>query len=300
MRASWICALMALTWSLALTTSGLAQPQSEQQRYIYQAAVADPGNKAKVDALVATLIEVPPGSGRYLVEGDILLSRSELETYLKGLRTPQANQVSSDELIVNLIGGRLDYLAAPARRRMTYHVQANTFPNIGAADAAGKNFADAAAEWQGACPECAISFVELSQAEVSSGNVRPTFVVKYENVAGGPIARAFFPSSPNDDRQVVVFPSYFDPAMEFDRVGVMKHEIGHILGYRHEHIRNIPGCSTEGNNYKPLTPYTPNSVMHYFCGGAGSLDLIIRESDKSGHRCLYLTGAPCPQAVARQ
>ncbi|MCK1668883.1 MULTISPECIES: hypothetical protein [unclassified Bradyrhizobium] len=299
MRALSICALMAVTWSFALTTSGIAQSESEQQRHIYQAAVTDPSNKAKVDALVATLIEVPPGSGRYLVEGDILLSRSELETYLKGLRTPQANQVSSDELIVNVFGGRLDYLAAPARRRMTYHVQANTFPSVAAARTAEENFRKAAVEWQEACPECAISFVELSQAEVSSGNV-PTFVVKYENVAGGPIARAFFPSSPNDDRQVVIFPGYFDPAMGFDPVGVLRHEIGHILGYRHEHIRNIPGCFTEGNSYKPLTPYTPNSVMHYFCGGAGSLDLTIRDSDKRGHRCLYLTGAPCPQTVARQ
>ena len=123
---------------------------------------------------------------------------------------------------------------------------------------------------------------------------RPTFVVRYENVEGGPIARAFFPSTAPDGRSVVVFPGYFAAGMGFDPVGVLRHEIGHVLGYRHEHIRNIPGCFTEGTDWKPLTPYTPNSVMHYFCGGAGSMDLSIREADKRGHRCLYITGSPCP------
>jgi hypothetical protein len=284
--------LAAIACSIAFNTA-VAQSPTEQYREIHQAAVADPNNKAKVDAFVATLVEAPTGSGRYLVEGDILLSRAEIESYIKRLRSPQTDQVSSEELIVNVVGGRYDYLAAPGRRRLTYYVQAGSFPSSAAARTARDNFRKAADEWEAVCPECGISFAEAAQSDA-------TFVVAYANVAGGPIARAFFPSSPVDDRQVLIFPGYFDQAMGFDPVGVLRHEIGHILGYRHEHIRNIPGCYTEGSSYKPLTPYTPNSVMHYFCGSAGSLDLSIRESDKRGHRCLYLTGAACPQATARQ
>lgn len=81
--------------------------------------------------------------------------------------------------------------------------------------------------------------------------------------------------------------------MSFDKTGVLRHELGHVLGYRHEHIGNVPGCNTEGVSWERLTPYTPNSVMHYFCGGAGSFDLSLRDLDKAGHRCLYLTGKPC-------
>jgi hypothetical protein len=290
--------LSSVACLIAFNTAAIAQSQTDQYREIYQAAVTDPNNKAKVDALVATLVEAPAGSGRYLVEGDIPLSRAEIESYLKRLRSPQTDQVSSDELIVNVIGGRYDYLAAPGRRRMTYYVQAGSFPRAADARTARENFRKAADEWEAVCPECGVSFTEVAGSDVASGAA--TFVVAYANVAGGPIARAFFPSSPVDDRQVLIFPGYFDPAMGFDPVGVLRHEIGHTLGYRHEHIRNIPGCYAEGSSYKPLTPYTPNSVMHYFCGGAGSLDLSIRESDKRGHRCLYLTGAPCPQTIPRQ
>lgn len=271
-----------------------AQDMAERNRRIYQEAVADPTNIAKITAFIATLVEAPRGAGKYIVEGDLLLSRSEIESYLKRLKSPNSPQVSSEELIVNVTGGRFDYLRDPKQRQMAYIVEASNFPSDQAAQQARVNFRRAADDWEAVCPKCGVRFVEASAADVSSGKVHPYFVVRYENVEGGPIARAFFPSSAPDDRSLVVFPAYFTADLGFDRVGVMRHEIGHILGYRHEHIRNIPGCYTEGSDWSPLTPYTPNSVMHYFCGGRGSFDLTIRETDRRGHRCLYLTGKPCP------
>ena len=82
-------------------------------------------------------------------------------------------------------------------------------------------------------------------------------------MSDGPIAQAFFPSSV--DRTLRIFPSYFRSDMEFDSVGVLRHEIGHILGYRHEHIQNIPGRLAEGTDWEAdYSLCAENWVMHYF------------------------------------
>ena len=303
LKTSWLSLLVPALLLSLLVPALLMLPFSargqdaELQRRIYQEAVANPNDKAKVDALIATLIEAPRGSGRFLIEGDLLLSREEISSYLRSLRDPVPPQVRSEELIVNTHGGRLDFIADPSKRRMRYWVDMASFPTVDTAKAVQRNFQSAARDWERRCPECGIEFTEVAQAEI--GGDPASFVIRFEDVSGGPIARAFFPSSPPDDRVVMIFPGYLDAALRFDPVGVLRHEIGHILGYRHEHIVNIPGCAREGSAYVPITPYTPKSVMHYFCGGAGSFDLSIRPEDERGHRCLYLTGAPCPPAGGR-
>lgn len=48
-------------------------------------------------------------------------------------------------------------------------------------------------------------------------------------------------------------------------LALLMHELGHGLGFRHEHIRDpavTPGC-TEGTDWRQLTPYDGVSVMHY-------------------------------------
>jgi hypothetical protein len=95
---------------VALIAFGGASPNAfseespvDKDRRILQEAVAYPGDKAKVDAFIATLIEVPAGSGRYLVEGDLPLAREEINSYLKGLKYPEKASVRSQELVVNLV-----------------------------------------------------------------------------------------------------------------------------------------------------------------------------------------------------
>jgi len=262
----------AITCSGTLGTAHSQETVADKTRRMLQEAVAYPGDKAKIDAFVATLIEVPPGSGRYIIEGDIIVSREEIDSYLKGLKSPESAPIKSEELVVNVVGGKFDYLVAPDKRRLTYSFQQNSFSSAQAYEFTKANFSKAADDWTAACPECGISFTESSTPDA--------FVIRYENVTGGPIAQGFFPSSV--DRTLRTFPSYFQTNMGFDPVGVLRHEIGHILGYRHEHIQNIPGCYTEGADWKPLTPYTPNSVMHYFCGGKGSFDLALRDFRQKG------------------
>jgi hypothetical protein len=89
-----------------------------------------------------------------------------------------------------------------------------------------------------------------------------------------------------EKRYVYVDPSYF--RTDYDRVGIFRHELGHLLGYRHEQIDRLSGCyHTEDNRWEELTPYDPKSVMHYFCGGHGTKTLAITDVDRAAHRKVY-------------
>jgi hypothetical protein len=84
--------------------------------------------------------------------------------------------------------------------------------------------------------------------------------------------------------------------------GLMRHELGHILGFRHEHpwAQNPGGgvCSEQqvfgtggagpDIGYRRLTPYDQKSVMHYwFCDGDPSSDYEITQQDGIGTRSIY-------------
>lgn len=274
--------------------AGSAPGVTEVQR-VQNEAIADPLNEDKLNAFLATLRESPRGSGAYLVEGDMPMTRGEIRGYLiQRNGSIDQDKVASKELIVNLRAdnGAFDFWA-PNERALTYMVDRATFRSPTEFDMTRDNLRKAAADWVAVCAQCDVSFAELSQADLDGGR-RPTFRVQFDGQAGGPIAQSFFPSSAEARRVLYVYPEYF-AANGFDPTGVLRHELGHVLGYRHEHIVGIPGCATEGSDWVPLTPYTPNSVMHYFCGvGGGSFDLAIRDQDARGHQCLYQTGKACP------
>ena len=116
------------------------------------------------------------------------------------------------------------------------------------------------------------------------------FVVRCVETSGF-IAAAFFPSDPVSKHQVLLGPSYFTiDRRGFNRPGVMRHELGHVLGFRHEHIRpEAPlACSCEDlSRAKPLGKYDPHSVMHYYCGGAGTKHLKFSADDKRWSKGKY-------------
>src|SRR5262249_13165717 len=147
---------------------------ADKNRRLLQEAVAYPADKAKIDAFVATLIEVPPGSGRYLIEGDLILSREEIDSYLKGLKSLASAPVKSTDLVVNCVGENFDYLVAPENRRLTYSFQQSSFPSAREHEFTKANFRKAADDWIAACPECGIGFTEASTPDA--------FLIRYENV----------------------------------------------------------------------------------------------------------------------
>lgn len=78
--------------------------------------------------------------------------------------------------------------------------------------------------------------------------------------------------------------SITEPAFDHSGPG---HELGHTLGFRHEHTRPEAGTCFEDNNWRPLTPYDSASIMHYpQCNGTSD-DLSFTASDAAGVRALY-------------
>lgn len=90
------------------------------------------------------------------------------------------------------------------------------------------------------------------------------------------LARAFPPDAPIKDRKLVVYARQFDPVYVDAMANTFLHEIGHILGLRHEFQENLPSILFgEANDL---------SVMNYL--GHPSL-LHIQETDFTWTREFY-------------
>ncbi|WP_199233893.1 M57 family metalloprotease, partial [Pedobacter sp. HMWF019] len=118
-----------------------------------------------------------------------------------------------------------------------------------------------------------------------------TFVIREFNSRGDFIANAFFPNDPPYKRKLFIDPRFF--TMQESKAGVLRHELGHVLGFRHEHIWSAAeSCKGEGiiDGYlgaRQQTAYDCYSAMHYPCGGCGTLEMKLTQSDIAGAQKIY-------------
>ncbi len=144
----------------------------------------------------------------------------------------------------------------------------------------------AASAWEGAGK---VNFIHVSSQDsnCTSRNSSVVFDVSPVNVGGRYLARAFFPNSSRSSRNVLIDNSAFDPgAPGLD--GILRHELGHTLGFRHEHTRPEAGACYEDAAWRALTRYDSSSVMHYpQCNGTNTWNLTLTTLDKTGASILY-------------
>lgn len=238
-----------------------------------------------------SLLSVLPHHGDlYVLEGDLLMTREDVRWHLGRLeKTPVATldyaaRKLDDKLLANKPGKKWSFWDW-SHRHLTYSVNKSSFAGNDARYArVVREIAAAAKDWAEVCPSCNLTFEHLPRDE--QANLEPggdlTFVVEYDRTRSSVLASAFSPDQPA--RRFRVMDRWFRETKA--STGILRHELGHILGYRHEYIDSPSACASEDGSWERLTEPDSESVMHFFCG-RGTSEMRLSDRDREGHTRLY-------------
>lgn len=233
----------------------------------------------------------------YVTEGDILISRSKLlsriwSNDIYDMFSPGAPRQPTHYRIQKSIL-RYDAIKKEVIKWKRFPVtfcfdRASFKQDLSKFNIVKNNFLKAVNEWR---EVSGVSFdykEELDNMRNIKPGVDTDFVITYFEDESKKkkefVATAFFPEDPLDMRVIAVYPAYW--TTEYDKIGIFRHELGHIFGFRHEEMsksRYVPiFCRKKGTTDQVYIgdTYDKVSVMHYFCGGNGSTALSFSDNDK--------------------
>lgn len=219
-----------------------------------------------------------PESGIFIVDGDVPM------TNIKKLREFYEQNVQSGQLIIHRNGSVDAKWNDRDKVALTYCVSTRFADRY---DTVVRAMNEASSAWEAAGN---VDFIHHPQEDAnctaSNGNVM--FDVRPVRRFGLYLARAFFPGEERKKRNILIDGSAFDPSDAADLVGILRHELGHTLGFRHEHTRPEAGKCFENDDWRALTSYDPGSVMHYpQCNGTGDWSLTLTDLDRQGVASVY-------------
>jgi serralysin len=219
----------------------------------------------------------------YIVDMDIALENEQ------ALQEYYDNNVAVDHsegsLAVYYLSGADVKWSSTTARNLTYCVSSSSFGSRYSAVVSAMT--SAASAWEATAN---VNFVHSSSYDSNCTASQTGVVFDVRQVSGaGYVARAFFPNSSRSGRNVLIDSSAFTMTGAVTLTGVLRHELGHTLGFRHEHTRSTSSGCYEDSNWRALTStYDRYSVMHYpQCNGLNTGDLILTSLDKTGARTLY-------------
>ncbi len=226
------------------------------------------------------LVVQDPESGVFLANGDEPYGDlDELNELYESVAYGIARQ--GEGLAVMNVGGRDVKWSAKAARNLTYCVSTR-FGSLH--DTVVRAMASATAAWEAAAN---VDFIHVpaEDARCTKSNAAVVFDVSPVQTSLY-FARSFSPNFGRSTRNVLIDDSAFGSRPTL--TAVLRHELGHTLGFRHEHTRPEAGACFEDDRWRALTPYDPASVMHYpQCHGTGSWALTLTAQDKRGAAKLY-------------
>ncbi len=233
-----------------------------------------------------------PGTGLYIVDGDTPIEsedallqfyRSNVGAWRAAARGEPLAEVQA-KLAINRVSSSDDRWGFSRARDITYCVSSAFGANYGVVVNAMEL---AAGDW---AAQANVFFRHLSYLDGSCNAATSGVVFDVNPITGTSyIARAFFPGYARANRNVLINTAYVpNGSGVWSLRGVLRHELGHTLGFRHEHTRPEAGTCFEDNNWRALTSYDSSSVMHYpQCRGTQTGDLVITAQDATGARVIY-------------
>lgn len=233
---------------------------------------------------------LPRFEGAYVVEGDLLIrSERALRDYYEATYAlgddEEGEGLSSTEqgLSINQFDGRDDIYNSGTQLNLTYCVS-TAFHSISATKHGEivSALATAASRWE-AIVHANFTYVSAQDGSCTNTNTNVWFNVRPSGQNDG-WSFAFFPHEARAHRELVV-------GNLSGGADLMTHELGHILGFRHEHGRSeFPGAGCAEGGLRPITGYDSGSVMHYpswaTCGGTSSTYAISRR-DRIGAQDVF-------------
>ncbi len=221
---------------------------------------------------------------QYVVNGDEVISNDgDLKKfYSQMVGNKKTGKTLEGGLIVNTVNGNDDKWSAATAANLTYCVSTRfgtRHADVVAAMSGGAGL------WEAATTKVNFVYVPSQDTKCNTRNNNVLFSVEPVSTTQY-IARAFFPSTSKRSRNVLIDDSIWTSG-NWEPIDIIAHELGHTLGFRHEHTRPESGTCFEDNNWRPLTPYDNKSIMHYPQCNGGSDDLEFQASDAAGIRALY-------------
>lgn len=227
-----------------------------------------------------TVVYQEPDTGIYIVNGDTPIEGE------RELRQFYLDFVQQGHLIVHRVSGVDAKWSDAQKTNITYCVSSSSFGSTKYSTVVtALNTATSA--WESAAN---VNFVHSSgqDGNCTASNNNVVFNVRLVTSGGQYLARAFFPNQARSTRELLVDTTAFGTITPWTLAGILRHELGHALGFRHEHTRPEAATCFEDNNWRQLTTYDSASVMHYpQCNGSQTGDLVLTQKDKDGAVSLY-------------
>lgn len=234
----------------------------------------------------------------FIVEGDMLLDKLEFWQYLFNDPSKQY-RIKTDGYSPKMVGeidAYGDTVKWPAGTVLRYAIIKETFLHKENYDSVVSWMLEATKDWSDSCG-IRFNYVAAYDNFRYFDNNRSvpddlTFIVREYEASGKFEAEAFFPDEEPQKRKMCIDPSLYRDRT-YSKPGVLRHEIGHILGFLHQHVSDLSpfNCwrSTDrpGQSINLTYQYDTFSVMHSICVDKSARQLKLTYLDAKGARCLY-------------